>query len=176
MIAGADGARLDFEVAPAGFWQVHPAAAQTFAAAVLHELAPRPGETVLDLYAGAGLFTAVLAHAVGPDGTGRRHRVRPAGRGRREREPGRPAAGPRSGRRGSRRALLEALDLEPDLIVLDPPRSGAGAAVMARGARSRRPGRRLCGVRPGVAGPRRADGDRARLGDARACRHMTHSR
>jgi tRNA/tmRNA/rRNA uracil-C5-methylase (TrmA/RlmC/RlmD family) len=47
---------------------VHPAAADTLAAAVLGALAPRPGETALDLYCGAGLFAGVLARAVGPDG------------------------------------------------------------------------------------------------------------
>ena len=39
----------------AGFWQVHPAAADTLAAAVLQALEPRPGDVALDLYCGAGL-------------------------------------------------------------------------------------------------------------------------
>ncbi len=60
--AGTGGSDL------AGFWQVHPAAADTLAAAVLAALAPQPGDVALDLYCGAGLFAGVLAPAVGPDG------------------------------------------------------------------------------------------------------------
>jgi tRNA/tmRNA/rRNA uracil-C5-methylase (TrmA/RlmC/RlmD family) len=51
-----------------GFWQVHPAAADTLAAAVLAGLEPRPGDVALDLYCGAGLFAGVLAPEVGPSG------------------------------------------------------------------------------------------------------------
>jgi tRNA/tmRNA/rRNA uracil-C5-methylase (TrmA/RlmC/RlmD family) len=36
---------------------------------VADALRPAPGDTVLDLYCGAGLFAGVLAEAVGPDGT-----------------------------------------------------------------------------------------------------------
>ena len=52
-----------------GFWQVHPAAADALAAAVLAALEPRAGDSVLDLYCGAGLFAGVLAEAVGQGGT-----------------------------------------------------------------------------------------------------------
>jgi tRNA/tmRNA/rRNA uracil-C5-methylase (TrmA/RlmC/RlmD family) len=58
----------DWRVSASGFWQVHPRAADTLAAAVLDALRPRPGETALDLYCGAGLFAGVLADAVGPSG------------------------------------------------------------------------------------------------------------
>ena len=58
----------DWELAATGFWQVHPAAADVLADCVLDVLAPAPGETALDLYAGAGLFAGVLAAAVGPTG------------------------------------------------------------------------------------------------------------
>ncbi len=58
----------DWRVAAAGFWQVHPGAADVLASAVLESLRPRPGETALDLYGGAGLFAGVLAEAVGPGG------------------------------------------------------------------------------------------------------------
>lgn len=50
------------------FWQVHPAAADTLAAAVLDLLDPRPGESAWDLYGGVGLFAAALANAVGAAG------------------------------------------------------------------------------------------------------------
>jgi tRNA/tmRNA/rRNA uracil-C5-methylase (TrmA/RlmC/RlmD family) len=59
----------DWRVSATGFWQVHPGAADTLAAAVLDALRPQPGEVALDLYCGAGLFAGVLAQAVGPSGT-----------------------------------------------------------------------------------------------------------
>jgi tRNA/tmRNA/rRNA uracil-C5-methylase (TrmA/RlmC/RlmD family) len=44
-----------------GFWQAHASAAETFVRHVRRHAAVRPGDTVLDLYAGAGLFTLALA-------------------------------------------------------------------------------------------------------------------
>ncbi len=58
-----------FRLDPAAFWQVHPAAPDTFVATVLDMLEPRPGERAWDLYGGAGLFSAALADAVGPRGS-----------------------------------------------------------------------------------------------------------
>jgi tRNA/tmRNA/rRNA uracil-C5-methylase (TrmA/RlmC/RlmD family) len=58
----------DWRVSLGRFWQVHPGAADALAAAVLAAADPRPGDTALDLYCGAGLFAGVLAEAVGPDG------------------------------------------------------------------------------------------------------------
>ncbi len=57
------------EVAADGFWQPHVNAPRTLVECVLEMLEPRPGESVLDLYAGVGLFAAFLAHLVGPDGS-----------------------------------------------------------------------------------------------------------
>src|SRR5215470_13254303 len=55
---------------PAGaFWQVHRAAAETFAAAVRDFASAPPGGVAWDLYGGVGLFAAVLAGQVGPDGS-----------------------------------------------------------------------------------------------------------
>jgi tRNA/tmRNA/rRNA uracil-C5-methylase (TrmA/RlmC/RlmD family) len=62
------GGRL-WQVSADGFWQVHPAAADALSAAVVEALAPRPDDTVLDLYCGAGLFAGVVAPLVGPGGT-----------------------------------------------------------------------------------------------------------
>ena len=115
-----------FRLDPAAFWQVHPAAPETFVATVLAMLAPQPGERAWDLYGGAGLFAAALAAAVGPRGSvtlvesddrsvlaassslaalpqvrvvsSTVERIRPRGR--------------------------------PDIVVLDPPRTGAGARVV----------------------------------------------
>ena len=81
------------EVAATGFWQVHPHALATFAAALIEAVAPRPGETVLDLFAGAGPLTAVLADAVGPTGQVVGVELSPQAVARRRREPRRSALG-----------------------------------------------------------------------------------
>jgi tRNA/tmRNA/rRNA uracil-C5-methylase (TrmA/RlmC/RlmD family) len=57
-----------WQVSADGFWQVHPAAADALSQAVLAALDPQPGDTVLDLYCGAGLFAGVVAPLVGPEG------------------------------------------------------------------------------------------------------------
>lgn len=58
----------DYQVRPGGFWQVHAAAAETLADAVLAYADVQPGEAVLDLFCGVGLFTALLAEEVGVTG------------------------------------------------------------------------------------------------------------
>jgi tRNA/tmRNA/rRNA uracil-C5-methylase (TrmA/RlmC/RlmD family) len=122
----------DWEVEGTGFWQVHPAAADALVAAVAGFAAVRPGETVLDLYAGAGLFGGALAPAVGNGG-----RVVCV-----EADAGACAAADANlvdlpqaevwqgevdaeGLAG----LLDELGSPPDVVVLDPPRAGAGPAV-----------------------------------------------
>jgi tRNA/tmRNA/rRNA uracil-C5-methylase (TrmA/RlmC/RlmD family) len=57
-----------WQVSAGGFWQVHPGAADTLSEAVLGALEPKPGDSALDLYCGAGLFAGVLAPVVGPEG------------------------------------------------------------------------------------------------------------
>ncbi len=116
-----------FSVADDGFWQVHPGAPEALVAAVLELLAPQPGESVLDLYAGVGLFAGFLADVVGPDArviaveadrTAAEHARRNLGPG------AEVAAGPVA------RVLASAYDEPIDLVVLDPPREGARAAVV----------------------------------------------
>ncbi|HYO38843.1 MAG TPA: TRAM domain-containing protein [Nocardioidaceae bacterium] len=57
-----------WQVTGSGFWQVHPGAADALVTAVLEGIAPAQGEHALDLYSGVGLFAAALADAVGPTG------------------------------------------------------------------------------------------------------------
>ena len=111
-----------------GFWQVHPAAADVLTGAVLALLAPKPGERALDLYAGVGVFAAALAAA------------------------GTSVIAVESGHRAASDAVFNtaslgvevwegevaqavAADQRPELhpihlIVLDPPRAGAGREVV----------------------------------------------
>jgi tRNA/tmRNA/rRNA uracil-C5-methylase (TrmA/RlmC/RlmD family) len=120
----------DFRVDARGFWQVHPGAAPTFVSHVLDSLAPQPGERVLDLYAGAGLFAAALADAVGPSGSvlavegGRRAVGHGAGN-----TASRPWVEWRQGRVDRVIRPLVGQQIHADLLVLDPPRTGAGRDV-----------------------------------------------
>jgi len=145
----------DWRVSPAGFWQVHPAAADTLAAAVLDALRPEPGEVALDLYCGAGLFAGVLATAVGPSGTvigieadaaavrDARHNLRATPWARVH--------------RGDAAVLLARNGLSgASLAVLDPPRTGIACPIidlLSAGASASPPG-----GQEGVAGAGRAGG------------------
>ncbi|MPQ96751.1 TRAM domain-containing protein [Modestobacter sp. I12A-02628] len=123
----------DWEVQGTGFWQVHPDAADALVEAVRGYAGVRPGEVVLDLYAGAGLFGGALAPETGPGG-----RVVCV-----ESDAGACAAA--SDNLGDLRhaevwqgdvdaeglnGLLAELGT-PDVVVLDPPRAGAGPDVSA---------------------------------------------
>ncbi|MCW2820073.1 MAG: SAM-dependent methyltransferase [Marmoricola sp.] len=67
-VTTAHGTRT-FQVAGDGFWQPHVDAPRVLVDAVLDVLAPAAGESVLDLYAGVGLFAAFLGEAVGRSGS-----------------------------------------------------------------------------------------------------------
>ena len=163
----------DWRVSAGAFWQVHPGAADTLTTAVLAGLAPRPGDKVLDLYCGAGLFAGVLAPAVGPGGTVIGIESDPAAvRDARHNLREWPWAQVRSGDvaavlRTQRPALASAR-----LVVADPPRAGLAREVIdhlgAAGNGGRAPGLRL--LRPGHPGPRHRAADRARLGARRPAR------
>jgi len=118
-----------WRVSAAGFWQVHPGAADTLAAAVLDALRPQPGEVALDLYCGAGLFAGVLAAAVGPSGAvigieADAAAVRDARRNLRATPWARV-------HRGDAAVLLARNGLSgASLAVLDPPRAGVARPVI----------------------------------------------
>ncbi|OYO10470.1 tRNA/tmRNA/rRNA uracil-C5-methylase [Enemella evansiae] len=111
-----------FEVQGQGFWQVHPAAVDTLVTAVLEGLRPAAGERAFDLYCGVGVFAGALADAgVTVWGV----------------ESDKPAIS--HARRNVREAkfssgrvdrVLPKLPRRTDLVVLDPPRAGAGRKVL----------------------------------------------
>ncbi|MBG6103013.1 tRNA/tmRNA/rRNA uracil-C5-methylase (TrmA/RlmC/RlmD family) [Micromonospora vinacea] len=120
----------DWALPASAFWQVHPAAADALSAAVLELLDPQPGEIAWDLYGGAGLFAAGLAARVGA--TGRVTVVEAAAQGvaaARENLADLPRVEVVSARVET--ALARRRITGPvDVVVLDPPRSGAGAPVV----------------------------------------------
>ncbi|WP_377323125.1 class I SAM-dependent RNA methyltransferase [Pimelobacter simplex] len=118
-----------FEVADGGFWQVHPGAPETLVGAVLDALAPRAGESALDLYAGVGLFSRFLLDAVGP--TGRVAAVEGDATASALSERNCPGVLALAGDVGG--VLADGLPSawgHADLVVLDPPRVGAKRAVV----------------------------------------------
>jgi tRNA/tmRNA/rRNA uracil-C5-methylase (TrmA/RlmC/RlmD family) len=138
-ISGRPGVREQvdgrtFWVSADGFWQVHPGAPEALSSAVARAAAIASGESVLDLYCGAGLLTAPLAVAAGPRG----------------RVDGVELSAPAIV--DARRNLADLTNVSlttgavtpdtvarfgrPDVVVVDPPRSGVGPQVAAALARS----------------------------------------
>jgi tRNA/tmRNA/rRNA uracil-C5-methylase (TrmA/RlmC/RlmD family) len=119
-----------WRVTGSGFWQVHPGAADTLVDAVVAGLDPQPGERALDLYSGVGLFSAALATRVGPTGhvlavEGDETAVRDAA----ENLADLPQVSLVTDRVD--RALTSGRNGPADVVVLDPPRTGAREAVVS---------------------------------------------
>jgi tRNA/tmRNA/rRNA uracil-C5-methylase (TrmA/RlmC/RlmD family) len=118
-----------YRISPGVFWQVHSGAATALLDAVLSYVGPCKGKSVVDLYAGAGLFSVPLAQAVGATGS-----VLAVERDRRACADAR--------HNGASFPTLRVLEGEvtpdlvqsglgrPDIVVLDPAREGAGTGVM----------------------------------------------
>ena len=123
--------RFEYRVAADGFWQAHRAAPQVLVDAVLGAAGDVTGATVADLYAGAGLFTVALADAVGEQGRvvaveGDARAVRDARRNAHDLPQVQLLA-------GDVRDVVSADALvHADVVVLDPPRAGAGRVVVDR--------------------------------------------
>ncbi len=127
-----------WELSALGFWQVHPAAADALAALVGDWAAAPPGGTAWDLYGGVGLFASVLAGQVGPTGS-----VTVVEASRRAVADGAAALADLAQVRfvtGRVERALAQLPGHPDVVVLDPPRRGAGREVTA-GVADRGPAR-----------------------------------
>ena len=132
------------------FFQNNTAGAEALVGLVDEALAPRPGETLLDAYAGGGLFGLTVGRgtagvlAVESDPVAAedlRHNA---------------ASAPMPVRvvEGAVEAALPHLEARWDLAVADPPRNGLGRK-RGPGRRRRAPPRhRLRVLRPGLPGPR----------------------
>ncbi|MDI2034267.1 class I SAM-dependent RNA methyltransferase [Paenarthrobacter nitroguajacolicus] len=122
----------DYRVTGDGFWQIHKDAPNTLVGAVTDYLSRggylQPGAAVADLYAGAGLFTAPLADAVGVTGTVLSVEGSPGtSRDARKNLHGAPQVEIVQGRV---ERVLHQRARSFDSLVLDPPRAGAGKVVV----------------------------------------------
>jgi tRNA/tmRNA/rRNA uracil-C5-methylase (TrmA/RlmC/RlmD family) len=134
-----DGQSLEFDIPIDGFWQVHPLLAQALVDRLLEIATPQPGQTWWDLYAGAGPLAGALGVRVTAGG-----RVEAVEASKFAVERGKAAlqdmpwvswhrGDVQRWLHGKRRAAAHG-------VVLDPPRSGAGAQVVEA----------ICGYRPRV--------------------------
>ncbi|NKY59766.1 class I SAM-dependent RNA methyltransferase [Nocardia flavorosea] len=119
-----------WDVSAAGFWQAHRGAAERYSDLVAEWADPAPGATAWDLYSGVGVFAARLAAQTGSAGTV--YAVESA--------PGAVADGNdalgdlpwltlQTGR--VERWVADRSESRPQVVVLDPPRAGAGKPVIS---------------------------------------------
>ncbi|MGF1647257.1 MAG: class I SAM-dependent RNA methyltransferase [Kineosporiaceae bacterium] len=123
------GVGVRLRVSHEGFWQPHPGAPEAYVAAVRDVLRPAPGDRLADLYSGVGLFAAALAADVGTEGEVVAVEA-----------DGRAVADARRSLHDVPRVRLVHARVEDALaagevpagagVVLDPPRAGAGLAVV----------------------------------------------
>jgi tRNA/tmRNA/rRNA uracil-C5-methylase (TrmA/RlmC/RlmD family) len=136
-VAVERAARREWRVAADGFWQAHPDAADMYSEVIAAWSGLTAGESAWDLYAGVGLFAAVLAEQVGESGSVMAvESYRPAAEDGATNLADLPQVRVFAGRVEAVLAAGEGPD--PDVVVLDPPRKGAGRkvvdAIAARGA------------------------------------------
>src|SRR5690606_5538884 len=119
-----------WDVSAAGFWQAHRGSAECYSDLVAEWADPAPGATAWDLYSGVGVFAARLADRTGSAGAV--HAVESA--------PGAVADGNaalgdlpwltlQAGR--VERWVARHAGPRPQVVVLDPPRAGAGKPVIS---------------------------------------------
>ena len=118
-----------WELSPSTFWQVHRQAPEVLVSTVEQLAEVAPGERVMDLYSGAGLFSAFLGEAVGITGhvdAVEADRVASAVAAEALADLTQVSHHTSDVRKWIHRAT------EADVIVLDPPRSGAGTQITQR--------------------------------------------
>ena len=125
LVEKVDG--FTYQISPQSFWQAHSTAPATLIAEVISKLELQAGEVVCDLYGGVGLFTAAMAAQVGANG--KVHLI----------EADRRAIGDAQKIfKGAKNVEIHPGTVEfrlpkisdPDVILLDPPRTGAGEEVI----------------------------------------------
>lgn len=129
------GQQVGLTVHAQGFWQSHRSAANDLVETVMRLSRLQPGDSVLELYAGAGLLSFFMAEQIGP--TGRLLTVEGAAQAVADARSNLASLGT-----GVRiwRGNVDACTVKragrqfggsPTAVVLDPPRAGAGREVIA---------------------------------------------
>ena len=116
-----------FTISPTSFWQSHIAAPELLLDAVLEYSDIKPGDHVYDLYSGVGLFASGAAEVIGANG--RITMIEES-----------ESAVVDARRNFAQFANVEIIEgkvehslkrfVQGDIVILDPPRSGAGAKVI----------------------------------------------
>jgi len=122
----------DLEVSQESFWQSHKKAPEVLTQAVLEFAQLKSGEHVLDLYGGVGLFSAAIIEAVGP--TGRVDLIEGSKVATADAARNFAAYSNITIATGDVAKLLPRITAA-DVVVLDPPRDGAGKEAVAHIAR-----------------------------------------
>ena len=120
------------EVSQESFWQSHKKAPEVLTQAVLEFAQLKSGEHVLDLYGGVGLFSAAIIDAVGP--TGRVDLIEGSKVATADAARNFAAYSNITIATGDVAKLLPRITAA-DVVVLDPPRDGAGKEAVAHIAR-----------------------------------------
>ena len=118
---------VEFSLNPLSFWQSHKAAPELLSRVVRELSDPQPGDHVFDLYGGVGLFAAALLPGVGAGGRitiieSDDNAITDAKRNFAEEDRVEVVHG------RVEKALKKYV--AANLVILDPPRSGAGASVI----------------------------------------------
>lgn len=120
----------EYQISAGSFFQVNTAGAEALVALVRDLLQPEGSETLLDLYCGVGLFGLALASEVGrvigiesDAGAATDFRANAVGLEQVQLV------------EGKAQAVLRSVEDPVDLVVLDPPRAGAGERVVGEIAR-----------------------------------------
>lgn len=123
-------------VSPASFWQSHVDAPAVLSEAVMTNVAAGPGDHVVDLFSGVGLFSVALARAVGA--RGRVTAIESSPSAVRDARVNLDGLAPFKVRQWqvSPRSIADSVH-EGDLVVLDPPRTGLARGVASALARRR---------------------------------------
>ncbi len=133
VLHGADHVRErveqnSFDVSAGGFWQVHVDAPRLLTAEVLRLLDAQSGDTVWDLYGGAGLFSRPVAQRVGPDGS--LISVEGAERASRDADGNLADLAQARAVQADVARFVTTDEKQPDRVIVDPPRAGVGEETM----------------------------------------------
>ena len=118
----------EWALAATGFWQAHRGAAATYSQVVGDWAGAATADTAWDLYGGVGVFAAALAELVGPSGVV--ESVESSARAVADGQAALSDLGQVRFHSARVENIIADLERSPAVVVLDPPRAGAGRPVV----------------------------------------------